>query len=216
MCHCHCHSQAAGQNRHVCSCRTEPSKTTSQEQSHNKQHVSQTHAPIRVKAAPSNVRQTVPATSPPPHDSGGMSPQKMKLGSRAVTMQHHAHRKSRHPTTMTFDVYARQASSGRTPPRRLFTVAWLGTSAAHTSAGTWRSDSLRHEPTASKKRDLHKEQSSALGLSSPKLTSESHRMKGLQPNPRDLWLWVRKVAALSSDQKSTKNKLQRHQLGPKH
>ena len=35
---------------------------------------------------------------------------KMKLKSRAVTTQHRTHRKCRHPTTMTFDVYARTGS----------------------------------------------------------------------------------------------------------
>ena len=34
------------------------------------------------------------------------SPSKMKLKSRAVTSQHHAHRKARHPTTTTLDVCA--------------------------------------------------------------------------------------------------------------
>ena len=46
-------TEAAGQNRHMHSCRTEPSKTTSQEQSQISQQVSQTQPmPIGFKAAP--------------------------------------------------------------------------------------------------------------------------------------------------------------------
>ena len=102
------------QNRHVQSCKTEPSTTTIQEQLLvlDTQQIWQTQTPpIRVKAAPSNLKLSQPSglppvKSPPPHDSG------------------------------TFDAYARQVFWRF--PGCFFTLAWLGTSAGHTSAGTGR------------------------------------------------------------------------------
>ena len=58
------------------------------------------HIP-RVKALPHNLRQTLPAmNSPPPLD-------------HAVTMRQSTLSKGHHPTTMTFDMQARQSFSGR-------------------------------------------------------------------------------------------------------
>ena len=114
------------------------------------QQVSQTQPlPIRAKAAPNNLRQTPPAVkSSPPHDSGGMLSYKV-AAQRAVTTQHHAQRKGRHPATVTCDVYARQAFFGskHLTTLFLFTIERRGTNAAHTSAGTRRSDTLRQEST---------------------------------------------------------------------
>ena len=76
-----------------------------------------------------------------------------------------------------------------TPPRYLLRVAWLRTQAP----GPGGSNTLRQEPTLRtlQKRDPHREQSSsekaALGLSSPKLTSESYRTTWLQPHPQYLY-----------------------------
>ena len=44
----------------------------------------------------------------------------------------------------------------------------------------------------------------ASGPSSPKLTSESHRTRELQPNQRDLWPWVGKVNHTSPPNRKTK------------
>ena len=98
---------------------------------------------------------------------------KMRHRSHAVTAQHHTHCKGHHSTTMISDVV-------QTRPLCRISVAWHGTSTGPTTSQRF-----------AKARLVQKDKSSAVtalrcGLSSPKLTSESHHTNVLQPNPKDL------------------------------
>ena len=179
------------------------------------QQVSQTQPmPNRVKAAPSDSRQTLPAGETTTaarfwwNSVLKRSPHKNEtLDTRSSNA---APRKGRHATTMTSDVFARQAFRVEALPRCLLynSMAWNQRD-AH-KRWTRRSETLRQEPTftTSQTRDLHREQSlseeAASGPSFPKLTSESHRTRELQPNPRDLWPWVGKVNHTSPPNRKTK------------
>ena len=90
--------------------------------------------PIRVKAALSNLRQTL---------------QRSTTHTASVVIQ---------PPSLCMCTHGKLFRV-ETPQRCLFTKAWRGTDAARTSAGTWRGDTFGQEPTftTSQKRDLHRE-----------------------------------------------------------